>query len=157
MKKQQGFSLVELMIVVAIIGALTAIAVPAYQDYVKKSEATAGLATLKALQTQAQIHYQETGEFPKGGTALEDIGAKTNMNPLGLITITNPTTEGTEKGSLVFTFGTADGTDSSSSLKGGVLTATLSNTGWECVATLGAFIGDDKIELDACPAAASGS
>ncbi len=157
MKKQQGFSLVELMIVVAIIGALTAIAVPAYQDYVKKSEATAGLATLKALQTQAQIVYQETGAFPDGTTGLTDIGAKTDMSPLGLITITKAEETSEDKGDLIFTFGDATGTDGSSSLNGGVLTATLSNTGWECVATLGAFIGDDKIELDACPAAASGS
>ena len=64
MKKQQGFTLIELMIVVAIIGILAAIAIPAYQDYTIRAQISEGLSLAGGAKTAIAEFYQDSGAFP---------------------------------------------------------------------------------------------
>ncbi|SCC95759.1 Fimbrial protein EcpC [Thiomonas sp. X19] len=71
MKKQlqQGFTLIELMIVVAIIGILAAIAIPAYQNYVIRAQVTEGMSLADGVQTAAAEYYTNRGVFPSSNTS----------------------------------------------------------------------------------------
>jgi type IV pilus assembly protein PilA len=61
---QKGFTLIELMIVVAIIGILAAIAIPAYQDYTIRSQVTEGMNLASAIETGVAEYYANTGSWP---------------------------------------------------------------------------------------------
>ena len=81
MRKQQGFTLIELMIVVAIIGILAAIAIPAYQDYTIRAQVSEGLNLTGACKAAVTEFYQDTGGFPSdnaeaGLSAAADITGK---------------------------------------------------------------------------------
>jgi type IV pilus assembly protein PilA len=84
-KVQQGFTLIELMIVVAIIGILAAIAIPAYQDYTIRAKVTEGIGLADAAKTAVSEAYQ-SGDMP-GVTALSASWVSTPTKYVAGITI----------------------------------------------------------------------
>jgi type IV pilus assembly protein PilA len=86
-KVQQGFTLIELMIVVAIIGILAAIAIPAYQDYTIRSKVTEMINAAGVCKTSVAEYYQSLGKMPIDAktAGCSDIGTANTSPP----TVTN--------------------------------------------------------------------
>jgi len=100
MKKQQGFTLIELMIVVAIIAILAAIALPAYSDYTKKAKTSEVILAASAVRTAVSEYAAGNGKLPpddwKPETQKSDYVSKVEWKG-GVITATStvPKAEGT--------------------------------------------------------------
>ena len=118
-KTQQGFTLIELMIVVAIIGILAAIAIPAYQDYTVRAKVTEGLNLAGAAKLAVAETYSSEGVM-KATNASYGLAAATSIvgnnvsgvevNNLGVVTITYTTLGGNvaSGGQVTLTPGTAN-------------------------------------------------
>ena len=88
MKTQKGFTLIELMIVVAIIGILAAVAIPAYSDYLKRAQVTEALNLMGGLKGPAEEFAGSNGIWPY----LTSISAKTGGKNTTLLTSVTPLT-----------------------------------------------------------------
>ncbi len=69
MRNVKGFTLIELMIVVAIIGILAAIAIPAYQDYTRRAHVSEGLSLAAGAKTSVTEFYSSNGTWPADNAA----------------------------------------------------------------------------------------
>jgi len=141
MKKQQGFTLIELMIVVAIIGILAAIAIPAYQDYTIRAQVSEGLNLSGGAKAAVTEYYQDRGSLP-ADNAEAGLAAETDIQGkyVSQVLVTN--------GVIEVTYG-----NDAHAIIGGAnleMTPNLSNVGsvgWICAA------GTTTIENKHLPAA----
>ena len=127
MNKQQGFTLIELMIVVAIIGILAAIAIPAYQDYTIRAKVSEPITFADAAKTSVSEYYQSQGGMPAGMSAA---GIQTTTSPY--IASVSYTQVSTSESTITITTSTElGGNANSKTIK---FTGTGSNTSvrWVC-------------------------
>jgi type IV pilus assembly protein PilA len=110
---QKGFTLIELMIVVAIIGILAAIAIPAYQDYTIRAQVTEGLNLSGAVKASIAESYQNTGVWPANLAALGIANAPSGKY-VSQVAITNP-------GVIDITYSNAGGFQANSNINGLIL------------------------------------
>ncbi|HFB8793479.1 TPA: pilin, partial [Neisseria gonorrhoeae] len=66
---QKGFTLIELMIVIAIVGILAAVALPAYQDYTARAQVSEAILLAEGQKSAVTEYYLNNGEWPKDNTS----------------------------------------------------------------------------------------
>ncbi|MFT4047011.1 MAG: pilin [Solimonas sp.] len=144
-KTQQGFTLIELMIVVAIIGILAAIAIPAYQDYTIRAQVSEGLSLADGAKTAIAEYYSQNGTFP---TANASAGLATAGSIIG--NYVSSVNVGTNTGVITVTYGEKANTKISSKV---LALSAVTNSGsisWVCGSTAKGTTVDSKYRPSSC-------
>lgn len=148
-KMQQGFTLIELMIVVAIIGILAAIAIPAYQDYIARSQVTEAMSLASGTKTPLAEFYADKGVWPM------TVGSVANtLSGKYVASITFSGAEGGTSASPMVVVATMRATGVASDLQGETFAISTDDGGstWDCGA-VGDAAGDTSIPANLLPGA----
>ena len=131
-RKQKGFTLIELMIVVAIIGILAAIAIPAYADYIKRARVSEMLAKAAEVKTNLTEYYTSKNVFPTVAQYSVQVAAPSS----NIANVNNQTTNGTVGTGAQGTF---DVVSNATNIGALTLTftgiATANGVGWVCTSS----------------------
>ena len=121
---QKGFTLIELMIVIAIIGILAAIAIPAYQNYTIRAQITEGLTLADGWKTAIAEYYANVGTMPAGIANLAGTSSSVGKYETGI---------NVSGGSIVVTYGNTANTKISGSTLGLIPYTNANNDVlWQC-------------------------
>jgi type IV pilus assembly protein PilA len=133
---QQGFTLIELMIVVAIIGILAAVAIPAYQDYTARAQMTEAITLSEGLKTAVAEVFSGDGTCPDNSTAaVKGIAVATDITGKGVTSVTTGGTAAASGGCTITALMNSSGVNKN--IQGKKIRLTLSNADkgsmvWAC-------------------------
>jgi type IV pilus assembly protein PilA len=137
-KTHQGFTLIELMIVVAIIAILAAIAIPAYQDYVIRSQVSEGASLADGSKTAVAEFYSNKGYFPSSNVSA---GVATSTSIKGNYVSSVVITGGTAGAKISVSYA---GPQANTAIASNVLvfsgTPNTGSTSWSCTTAAGSNV-----------------
>ncbi len=135
MKKQiqKGFTLIELMIVVAIIGILAAVAIPAYQDYIARSQVSEAVTLLGGAKTPVSEYIADRGEAPTGAVWTDVVNTTAGKYVASVTIAASSTATSVELTATMRTNGVNNAIAGSTLL----LVTTDGGRVWTCTATTG--------------------
>ncbi|MBF0194496.1 MAG: pilin [Magnetococcales bacterium] len=132
-EKQDGFTLIELMIVIAIIGILAAVAIPAYQDYIARAQMSEAISLASAQKTSVAERFQTNGTLSAVGTMAAWAPTGTTSGQY-VATVATPTAAA---GSAVAIVATMNATGVNANVASATVTLTTADGGvtWACTSS----------------------